>query len=125
MRRTTLGSLTLAGTAVLAAAVPAFASSPSAVPVESLPPTSAPSSPDVTVSEPAEEPNEATPSVSQVPTEGQVSVVPSGAADTGVSTADSASSGSGGALVGGGAAAAALAGGATVLVVRRRGANGA
>ncbi|MZE78886.1 Tat pathway signal sequence domain protein, partial [Streptomyces sp. SID5475] len=53
---------------------------------------------------------------SREPAEGQVSVVPSGAPDTGV-TADASPSGTGGGLIGGAAAAVLVAGGAGALVV--------
>lgn len=142
MRRTVLSALALAGTAVLAGALPAHADggSPSAVPTTRPSATAKPapsaatpapsSATPVPSAEPTRAPESATPSPSAEPTRapspGQVPVVPSGAPDTGV-TADSDSSRSGaeGGLVGGTAAAVLVAGGVTFFVVRRRRANGA
>ncbi|MGI5136567.1 MULTISPECIES: sortase-dependent protein [unclassified Streptomyces] len=121
MRRTVLSSMALACTAVLAGTVPAFAdgatATPSPVPTRassaapSAEPTRAPSAVPSRASSPA-------------PARGQVSVVPSGAPDTGV-VADSSPSGATDGLIGGGAAAVLVAGGAAVFVVRRRRASGA
>lgn len=117
MRRTVLSSLALAGTAVLAGAMPAFAdgTSPSPVPARTATP-----SPSVVSATPSAAPS-AAPARTAAPS--QVGRVPAGAPDTGV-TSPSARSGNDGALIGGGAAALAV-GGATILVVRRRRATGA
>ncbi|GAA4016221.1 LPXTG cell wall anchor domain-containing protein [Streptomyces marokkonensis] len=121
MRRTTLSAVALACTAVLAATSPAFADDPS--PVPSVPAgESAPSvrtvprevpvpSAGVPGGEPAEAPAPA-------PADGQVSVVPEGAADTGV--AAPVSSGGDESLAGAGAGAVLVAGGVVLFVVRRR-----
>lgn len=121
MRRTILSAVALACTAVLAGTAPAFADDPS--PVPSAPAESAPSrtaqpteaTPVPSVSVPAQEPTRAAPA----PADGQVSVVPEGAADTGVaSPADTSGTDQG--LVGAGAGGVLLAGGAVLFVVRRR-----
>ncbi|MFD3523560.1 sortase-dependent protein [Streptomyces sp. NPDC058653] len=114
MRRTVLSAVALAGTAVLAGAVPAFADDATPSPVPSTRPSEAP----------AEEPSQAvparTPSAAPAParTPGQVRVVPEGAPNTGVAPVAS-ESGNDAVLVGTGAAAL-VAGGAVVFVVRRR-----
>ncbi|WP_328502314.1 Tat pathway signal sequence domain protein [Streptomyces sp. NBC_00457] len=128
MRRTVLSVLALACTAVLAATGPAFAdgattpapkatTAPSPVPDEDGSPSPAPAEP-TTVA-----PTEDTPSPEPTlaPSD-QVSVVPSGAPDTGVTSQDS---GPGAGMIGGGAAAALGLSGAAVFVVRRRRATGA
>ncbi|CAL9511628.1 LPXTG cell wall anchor domain-containing protein [Streptomyces sp. enrichment culture] len=118
MRRTIFSAVALACTAVLAGTAPAFADDPS--PVPSVPAERAPSStaapteaaPVPSVSVPAEAPTRA-------PADGQVSVVPEGAADTGVAgPADTTGTDQG--LVGAGAGGVLLAGGAVLFVVRRR-----
>ncbi|NEB59262.1 Tat pathway signal sequence domain protein, partial [Streptomyces diastaticus] len=87
MRRTILSAVALACTAVLAGTAPAFADDPTpvpAAPAASTPsPTVAPTdaTPEPSVSVPAEEPTRAP---AAAPADGQVSVVPEGAADTGV-----------------------------------------
>ncbi|MCX4765332.1 Tat pathway signal sequence domain protein [Streptomyces sp. NBC_01275] len=121
MRRTVLGSLALAATAVLAGALPAFA--------DGADPTVAPS---VATPAPAEASTDPTPAPaattapssapSAVPS--QVDVVPSGAADTGSLPVSQPSEGHG-ALIGGGAVAVFAAGGAGVYFVRRRRTTGA
>ncbi|EPD64518.1 MULTISPECIES: hypothetical protein [Streptomyces] len=117
MRRTGLSAMALACTAVLAGAVPAFADSGTSTP--------SPARTAATRTSPAPSAAEASPvpsAATRVPSR-QVSVVPSGAPDTGVAPQ---SSGSGaGALIGGGAAAAVALGGGAVFLVRRRQANGA
>ncbi|MET7812603.1 LPXTG cell wall anchor domain-containing protein [Streptomyces sp. NPDC005395] len=119
MRRTILSAVALACTAVLAGTAPAFADDPSPVPAESAPsPTAEPTeaTPVPSVSVPAEEPTRA---AAPAPADGQVSVVPEGAADTGVaSPADTSGTDQG--LVGAGAGGVLLAGGAVLFVVRRR-----
>ncbi|MFF4208735.1 sortase-dependent protein [Streptomyces sp. NPDC001796] len=120
MRRTVLSAMALACTAGLAGTVPAFAdgaspsptaraatASPSAAPERTAPPTAA----------------SAVPSAAPTRARGQVSVVPSGAPDTGVPAGTSRSVSPG--LIGGGAGLALVAGGAAVHVVRRRRATGA
>ena len=121
MRRTILSAVALACTAVLAGTAPAFADDPSPVPsapAESTPsPTAEPTeaTPVPSVSVPAQEPTRAAPA----PADGQVSVVPEGAADTGVAgPADTSGTDQG--LVGAGAGGVLLAGGAVLFVVRRR-----
>ncbi|MCH0566979.1 MULTISPECIES: Tat pathway signal sequence domain protein [unclassified Streptomyces] len=123
MRRTVLGTLALACAAVLAGPATALAddATPSPVPtaVPSAVPTAAPA-------EPTRDAGTAPSPVASVPgerTRDQVSVVPRGAADTGVPEASSPA-GYADDLIGGGAAALVV-GGATVLVVRRRRATGA
>ncbi|MFD7284352.1 sortase-dependent protein [Streptomyces sp. NPDC059863] len=129
MRRIILSATALACTAVLASTVPAFADeTPS--PQASRPATTAPAP----VAEPADEvpgqdarptkvpPQDAGPA--EVPARDQVSVVPSGAPDTGVALV-STGSGSDAGLIGGGAAAVLVAGGAAVFVLRRRRTTGA
>jgi hypothetical protein len=133
MRRTLLSALALACTAVLASTAPAFADGPTAVPSSpaAAAPTEAPGTPSPgTV--PGEQPRPV-PSVSSpapaaeqpaAPSEdGQVSTVPVGAPDTGVTTRQS--SGADGTLIGAGAGTVLVAGGAVALVVRRRRATGA
>ncbi|MDO0934829.1 sortase-dependent protein [Streptomyces sp. DG2A-72] len=128
MRRTVLSVLALACTAVLAATAPALAdeattpapketAAPSPVPAEDGSPSAAPAEPttvapteDAPSSEPTRAPRD------------QVSVVPSGAPDTGVTSGDS---GPGAGMIGGGAAAVLGLSGAAVFVVRRRRATGA
>jgi len=146
MRRTVLSALALACTAVLAGTVPAFADgaspAPTKRPASAVPSAAEPAStvPSAGASEaptqaPAESaapasdaPSEARPvpstEATRAPSPGQVSRVPKGAPDTGV-TADSAQSGSQGALIGTGAAAVLGMGGVAVFVVRRRRATGA
>ncbi|MFD7710653.1 sortase-dependent protein [Streptomyces sp. NPDC059785] len=117
MRRTVPSAMALAATAVLAGAVPAFADGASASPVPSA--TTARTSPTPVPSSAPAERTEPT----RAPAGDQVTVVPEGAADTGVAT-DAPESGNTGGLIGGGAAAVLLAGGATAFVVRRRRATG-
>ncbi|MFG2680359.1 sortase-dependent protein [Streptomyces sp. NPDC048392] len=120
MRRTILSAVALACTAVLAGTVPAFADDPTpapSVPAERAPspgtgPTDAPAP---SASVPAQEPGQ-TPA--PAPADGQVSVVPEGAADTGVAAPSSSGTDEG--LVGAGAGGVLLAGGAVLFVVRRR-----
>lgn len=139
MRRTVLSALALAGTAVLAGAVPAFADGeapsqvPTTRPVDDTKPSAVPS--EATPSKaPETGPSKATDTrtPSAVPPRdkrderderGQVGVRPEGAPDTGVAPV-SAESGGDGMLIGTGAAAFA-AGGAALFVVRRRRATGA
>ncbi|MEU9554186.1 sortase-dependent protein [Streptomyces fumanus] len=116
MRRTILSAVTLTGAALLAGAAPAFADGPSPVP-SAVPASDAPS--------PGTEPTEVPSPVATAPTEapspvaeGQVSVVPEGAPDTGV--AEDGSSGPGAGLIGAGSGAALAAGGAALVAVRRR-----
>ncbi|MCX4560041.1 Tat pathway signal sequence domain protein [Streptomyces phaeochromogenes] len=126
MRRTVLSAIALACTAVLAGTVPAFADgstptvAPSAAPSQGTgdtAPTPAPSKPAETA--PTVAPSAAP---SQAPGD-EVSVVPSGAPDTGeVSTSTKSGSDSG--MIAGGAAAAFAVGGAAFFVVRRRRATG-
>ncbi|MEU3507575.1 LPXTG cell wall anchor domain-containing protein [Streptomyces longwoodensis] len=132
MRRTVLSGLALAGTALLAGAVPAFAdASPTQVPrtpaataVPSTAPSAAPGTGATPSPVPRDRSAEPTVAPSTVPGRGQVRVVPSGAPDTGVTAASTGDSGNTGVLVGGGAAVLAGAGTA-FLVVRRRRATGA
>ncbi|MEU3794531.1 sortase-dependent protein [Streptomyces fructofermentans] len=123
MRRTVLSTMALACTAVLAGAVPAFADDPSPVPTSR--PTTADPAPSA---EPTRAPDDTRPAPSTAPTRApsgdQVSVVPSGAPDTGVAPVSSGS-GSPTGLIGAGAATVFAAGGAAVFVVRRRRATGA
>ncbi|WP_225638817.1 Tat pathway signal sequence domain protein [Streptomyces solaniscabiei] len=126
MRRTILSALALACTAVLASAVPAFADDPTAAP--SSPPSAATPSPTAEPSRaPAPAPSVSSPAPaaepSSPPAGGQVSAVPEGAPDTGVTTP--ASSGNSDGLVGAGAGTLLAAGGAVAFVVRRRRATGA
>ncbi|MFJ6075616.1 LPXTG cell wall anchor domain-containing protein [Streptomyces sp. NPDC093065] len=125
MRRTILSAVALACTAVLAGTAPAFADDPTPVPsapAESTPapgaePTEATeATPVPSVSVPAEEPTRAP---APAPADGQVTVVPKGAADTGVA-ASADTSGNDTGLVGAGAGGVLLAGGAVLFVVRRR-----
>ncbi|MFC8102635.1 sortase-dependent protein [Streptomyces sp. NPDC057363] len=117
MRRTILSAVALACTAVLASTAPAFADDPT--PVPSAPPAASAPSPGIeprevptpSASEPAEAPAPA-------PADGQVSVVPEGAADTGVAAPGSSGTDEG--LIGAGAGAVLVAGGAVLFVVRRR-----
>jgi hypothetical protein len=108
--------MALACTAVLASTVPAFADGPSPVPAATVTPSESPATDDATDPSPVPAESDA-PDRSAVP--GEVTVVPSGAPDTGVAPA-SAESGADGALTGGSAAAVLAAGGAAVLLVRRR-----
>ncbi|MFJ5997051.1 sortase-dependent protein [Streptomyces sp. NPDC092370] len=134
MRRTVLTALALAGTAVLLGTGPVFASetaTPRPAPT-SVEPTQRPedSAEPTASAEPTRAPAEDTPAPDDEPTrapaEDQVSVVPSGAPDTGVTPASQASdSGFDGTALGAGAAAVLALGGGTVLVVRRRRATGA
>ncbi|MGW2233103.1 sortase-dependent protein [Streptomyces sp. NPDC001759] len=123
MRRTGLSALALACTAVLAGAVPAFADgasqAPSPVPSAATP-SDRPGADTAPSPVPSTGDRRASAEPTRAPSRGQVSVVPSGAPNTGV--ADT-SSGSGGALIGGAAAAAVVVGGGAVLLVRRRRAN--
>ena len=134
MRRTALSITGLACAAVLAGAVPAFADgtpttqpTPTASVPASAEPTEAPSA--TPTREPSTVPSgEPTAVPSAVPTRdsgrGQVSAVPQGAPDTGV-TGASSGSGSYAGPIGGGLAALLVAGGGAVFVVRRRRATGA
>lgn len=120
MRRTVPKIMTLACTAVLVSAVPAFADGVSATPSAS--PTRASSA--APTEKPGVEPSRGTGvRPTRAPAPSGVSVVPSGAPDTGVRAASG--SGTEGGLIGGAAAAVLLAGGGAVLVVRRRRATGA
>lgn len=136
MRRTVLSALALAGTAVLAGAVPAFADGeapsqvPTTRPADDTKPSAVPS--EATPSKapetgPSKAPETRTPSAApprdKRDERGQVGVRPEGAPDTGVAPV-SAESGGDGMLIGTGAAAFA-AGGAALFVVRRRRATGA
>ncbi|TKT03049.1 LPXTG cell wall anchor domain-containing protein [Streptomyces lasalocidi] len=126
MRRTVLSGLALAGTALFAGAVPAFAdASPTQVP-RTTAATAVPSAGPGTGATPRPAPGtrSAEPTVAPSTVPGQVRVVPSGAPDTGVAAASAGDSGNTGALVGGGTAVLAGAG-AAFLVVRRRRATGA
>ncbi|CAM5254061.1 hypothetical protein SALBM311S_09325 [Streptomyces alboniger] len=127
MRRTVLSVMALACTAVLAGVGPAFADGVSASPVPSAAADES-TAPSPVPSAPADEPREASkvPSAepSKVPSGDQVSVVPSGAPDTGAAPESGQSSSTGG-LIGGGAAAVGVLGGAAFVVVRRRRATGA
>jgi hypothetical protein len=129
MRRTVLSAMTLACTAVLAGTVPAFADGASPVPTASPTPAvhSATPSP-VPSAVPTRVRSSTRPEPSAAPTRatgrGQVSVVPKGAPDTGVTAAPSRSGAEAG-LIGGGAAAVLAAGGAAGFAVRRRRATGA
>ncbi|WP_326781417.1 Tat pathway signal sequence domain protein [Streptomyces longwoodensis] len=130
MRRTVLSGLALAGTALFAGAVPAFAdASPTQVPrtpAATTVPSAAPSAAPGTGATPRPAPGtrSAEPTVASSTVPGQVRVVPSGAPDTGVAATSAGDSGNTGALVGGGTAVLAGAG-AVFLVVRRRRATGA
>lgn len=120
MRRTVLSAIALACTAVLASTVPAFADGTTPTAAPSTAPSQAPSE-----AAPSAEPSQGTePTVAPTPVPGdEVSVVPSGAPDTGeVST--STKSGSDNGLIAGGTAAAFAVGGAAFFVVRRRRATG-
>ncbi|QNP71917.1 LPXTG cell wall anchor domain-containing protein [Streptomyces roseirectus] len=127
MRRTAravLGAFVLSGVvgvAGLTGAGTAFAETPT--PVPSVAPTEAPAPApgDLASDAPTKMPSEASAVPSPVPSEGpgQVSVVPSGAADTGVGEGSGSGSSSVG-YVGAGAGAVLLAGGAFVVVRRRR-----
>ncbi|GHA61681.1 hypothetical protein GCM10010372_71760 [Streptomyces tauricus] len=125
MRRTVLSALALACTAVLASTVPAFADGTSPTPAPaSVKPTAEPTEPTTGTEAPTTEPSVAPGDPTKAPAESEVSVVPSGAPDTGEVTTGSDSGGEG-ALIGTGAAAAFALGGAAVYVVRRRRATGA
>ncbi|MGC9497685.1 sortase-dependent protein [Streptomyces sp. WG7] len=125
MRRTILSAVALACTVVLAGTAPAFADDPT--PVPSKPPaTDAPSSgtepseagvpvPSVSAPAPVAEPSQAP---APAPAEGQVSAVPEGAPNTGVTATESSGTDEG--LIGAGAGAVLVAGGAVLFVVRRR-----
>ncbi|MER6673641.1 sortase-dependent protein [Streptomyces sp. NPDC000983] len=117
MRRTTIGVLALTCTAVLASAGPALADGGTATPspVSTGAPTERPGD------SPAEAPSPV-PSTepTRAPAEDQVSAVPSGAPDTGVTAG---SDGSDAGLIGGGAAV--VLGGGALFLVRRRRATGA
>ncbi|MFC9650461.1 sortase-dependent protein [Streptomyces sp. NPDC056937] len=125
MRRTILSATALACTAVLASTVPAFAdgtpSPQKARPAATAAPTPEPARTPPKDAGPAEAPAQAP---AKTPARDQVSVVPSGAPDTGV-TLVSTRSGSDAGLIGGGAAAVLVAGGAAVVVLRRRTTTGA
>ncbi|MFM9448927.1 LPXTG cell wall anchor domain-containing protein [Streptomyces acidiscabies] len=132
MRRTrgVLGALVLSGVVVLTGAGVASADAPSPVPTATKVPSPEPSVGDSTKApgEPSAVPSVLDPATAPIGEpardSGQVSVVPRGAADTGVGEpSGSGSSGSGSsstALVGAGAGAVLLAGGAFVVVRRRR-----
>ncbi|MGW5608446.1 sortase-dependent protein [Streptomyces sp. NPDC003753] len=130
MRRTVLSAMALACTAVLAGTVPAFAhgASPSpTVPAATASPSTAPertaaptAAPERTAAPTAAR---AVPSAAPTRARGQVSVVPSGAPDTGVTAGTSRSVSPG--LIGAGAGLVLVGGGAAVHVVRRRRATGA
>ncbi|BFO17942.1 hypothetical protein SHKM778_43300 [Streptomyces sp. KM77-8] len=96
MRRTVLAAAALACTAVLASAMPAFADGPSPVPAATeVPSEAAPALVDAT--EPSPVPA-ATDSTDGSAAPGEVTVVPSGALDTGVAAPESATHGT---LIGG------------------------
>ncbi|CAM5721365.1 hypothetical protein SHIRM173S_09108 [Streptomyces hirsutus] len=114
MRRTVFSAAALACTAVLASAVPAFADDPTPVAEATATPSVSPAPTDSPEPAPAEEGST-----------GGVSVVPSGAPDTGAAAPESAQSGAEAGLIGGGATAVLAAGGAAVFLVRRRRATGA
>ncbi|MFC8200447.1 sortase-dependent protein [Streptomyces sp. NPDC060006] len=119
MRRTVLSALALACTAVLAGAVPAFADGTSPTPATTAAPSAAPSTEPTKAPTPeASLPASAEPT--RAPSGSEVSVVPSGAPDTGEAASES---GSATGLIGGGAAAVLVGGGAAVYLVRRRQAN--
>ncbi|MER7485900.1 sortase-dependent protein [Streptomyces sp. NPDC126497] len=118
MRRTVLSATALACTAVLAGTVPAFADGPSPVPAATAAPGDSPVPADAADPSPVPAESDAS-DPSAAP--GGVTVVPSGAPDTGV-VSEAAEPGADGALIGG-SAAAVLAAGATVVLVRRRRAN--
>ncbi|MGC9378356.1 sortase-dependent protein [Streptomyces sp. MH13] len=125
MRRTILSAVALACTVVLAGTAPAFADDPA--PVPSNPPAAdAPSTgtgpsedavpvPSVSLPAQAAEPSQAP---APAPAEGQVSTVPEGAPNTGVTAAEDSGTDEG--LIGAGAGAVLVAGGAVLFVVRRR-----
>ncbi|GAB3169162.1 sortase-dependent protein [Streptomyces incanus] len=113
MRRTVFSAAALACTALLASAVPAFADESTPVADTTATPSVSPEPTATPEPAPAEEGNT-----------GEVSVVPSGAPDTGVAP-QSAQSGADGELIGGGATALLAAGGAAVFLVRRRRATAA
>ncbi|MFF0596583.1 sortase-dependent protein [Streptomyces antibioticus] len=132
MRRTVLGSLALAATAVLAGALPAFADgtrTPSPVPTPS---ESRPAEPRPSESRPAQDDATPVPAPTR-PTDSrsdQVTAVPRGGADTGEVNEAGTGSGTGGSaghggLIGGGAAVVAGAAGAGFVLVRRRRTTGA
>jgi hypothetical protein len=114
MRRTVLSATALACAAVLAGTVPAFADGASPVPSPRESVTASPAPAESTA--PGAEPTRA-------PAEGQVSVVPREAPDTGVAPAQDGSGAQTGLI--GGAAAAVFAAGGAVFLVRRRRATGA
>ncbi|MFI2376221.1 sortase-dependent protein [Streptomyces sp. NPDC018964] len=116
MRRTVLSATALACTAVLASPVSAFADGPSPVTEATVTPGGSPAPADATEPSPVPAESDA-PDRSAAP--GGVTVVPSGAPDTGVGSA-SAESGADGVLIGGSATAVLAVGGAAVLLVRRR-----
>ncbi|AZS84817.1 sortase-dependent protein [Streptomyces griseoviridis] len=128
MRRTFLGAAAVGCAAVLLSTVPAFAdgTTPSTRPSQAASP--------VPTAAPGDRASEASPVASAAPTRAasaapapardQVSVVPAGAPNTGV-TGTASDSGSPAAAIGGAAATALLAGAAGVFVVRRRRATGA
>ncbi|MEV7014870.1 sortase-dependent protein [Streptomyces sp. NPDC093991] len=120
MRRNVLSGAALACTAVLATAVPAFADDPSPVPDTGA--TASADSGDQVSEDPSPvpaEPGAAEPTQAPAEEAGGVTVVPSGAPDTGDAPV-AAQPGGDGLLIGGGAAAVLAAGGTAVLVVRRR-----
>ncbi|MFC5956163.1 sortase-dependent protein [Streptomyces pratens] len=119
MRRIVFSAAALACTAVLASAVPAFADDPTPVAEATATPSASPA--------PAESPQpdpELAPAPAEEGNTGGVSVVPSGAPDTGTAP-ESAQPGADAGLIGGGATAVLAAGGAAVFLVRRRRATGA
>jgi hypothetical protein len=130
MRRTVLSLLALTGTAVLMGTGPAFAdgatTAPSPVPSAARPTTHPAAGDTPEPAAPAERSRPARPVPSAEPTRApardQVSVVPSGAPDTGVTTGSvrHRDSGTDGTAIGAGAAAVLLVGGGTVFAVRRR-----
>ncbi|MDL5206055.1 sortase-dependent protein [Streptomyces sp. ALI-76-A] len=120
MRRTVFSAMALACAAVLAGTVPAFADGGSTTPAPAAPTLAAspvPSATDAPTPAPSTEPTRA-------PAPGEVSVVPSGAPDTGQAPT-STQSGSESGLIAGGAAAVLVGGGAAVFLVRRQRATGA
>ncbi|MET7652217.1 MULTISPECIES: sortase-dependent protein [unclassified Streptomyces] len=121
MPRTGLAALVVAGTALFAGAAPALADGGTPTPGATVADQSATPAPaEDTAASPAPAPTrDGATDPSAVPS--QVSVVPRGAADTGVGE----SSGGHGQLIGGSAAAVVAAAGTGFYVVRRRRATGA
>ncbi|MDT0434976.1 MULTISPECIES: twin-arginine translocation signal domain-containing protein [Streptomyces] len=127
MRRTFIGAAALGCAAVVLGTVPAFADSttPTTRPAEASPvPATGPTDRASEASPvPSTQPTRATTPTKRPASRDQVSVVPAGAPDTGV-TGPAQDSGTPAAAIGGAAATALLAG-AGFVVVRRRRATGA